>query len=97
MEEEEFSIRVKVADRYYPLRIARKDEEMVRKAAQGINEKLMQYEKRYADMDSQDFLAMALLQYGVKLIDCEKNTDMSSFLENVREINKELEEYLSID
>ncbi len=97
MEEEEFSIRVKVADRYYPLRIARKDEEMVRRAAQGINEKLIQYEKRYADMDSQDFLAMALLQYGVKLIDCEKNADMSSFLEEIREINQALEDSLSID
>jgi cell division protein ZapA len=95
--DEEFSIRVKVADRYYPLRIARKDEEMVRMAAQGINDKLLQYEKRYADMDSQDFLAMALLQYGVKLINCEKNADISSLLEDIGEINRELEEYLSID
>ncbi len=95
MEGEEFTIRVKVADRYYPLRIRRKDEEMVRKAAQGINEKLMQYEKRYADMDSQDFLAMVLLQYGVKLLKCEENADISSLMDSIREVTRELQGYLS--
>ncbi len=95
MEGEEFTIRVKVADRYYPLRIRRTDEEKVRRAAQGINDRLMQYEKRYAEMDSQDFLAMVLLQYGVKLLECEENADISSLRDSIREVTRELEGYLS--
>ncbi len=93
--EEKFTIRVNVADRYYPLKIDRLDEEKIRRAARMINEKVLQYKQRYADKDSQDFLAMAALQFVVKLIDCEKNTDMSPLLNDIQELNRELEEYLN--
>ncbi|HHJ10227.1 MAG TPA: cell division protein ZapA [Bacteroidetes bacterium] len=93
--EEKFTIRVNVADRYYPLKIDRLDEEKIRRAARMINEKVLQYKQRYADKDSQDFLAMAALQFVVKFIDCEKKTDIFPILEDIQELNKELEEYLS--
>ena len=93
--DEKFTIRVNVADRYYPLKIDRLDEEKIRKAARMINEKVLQYKQRYADKDSQDFLAMAALQFVVKLIDCEKNADISPLLEDIQELNRELEEYLN--
>ena len=41
--DDKLSIRVNVADRYYPLRIDRDDEEKIRKAARLINEKVLQY------------------------------------------------------
>ncbi|MDY6800169.1 MAG: cell division protein ZapA, partial [Bacteroidota bacterium] len=55
--DEKLSIRVNVADRYYPLKIDRSDEEKIRKAAKLINEKVLQYKQRYSDKDVQDFLA----------------------------------------
>ncbi len=39
--EDKLSIRVNVADRYYPLKIDRKDEERIRKAAKLINDKVL--------------------------------------------------------
>jgi cell division protein ZapA (FtsZ GTPase activity inhibitor) len=65
--DEKLSIRVNVADRYYPLKVERENEEKIRKAARMINEKVLQYKQRYTDKDVQDFLAMASLQYVIKL------------------------------
>jgi cell division protein ZapA len=53
--EDKLSIRVNVADRYYPLKIDRSDEEKIRNAARTINEKVSLYKKRYTDKDLQDF------------------------------------------
>jgi len=60
--DDKLSIRINVADRYYPLKVNRDEEEDIRKAARMINEKVLQYKQKYVDKDIQDFLAMAALQ-----------------------------------
>lgn len=92
--EDKLSIRVNVADRYYPLKIDRKDEEKIRKAAKMINEKVLQYKQRYTDKDIQDFLAMAALQYVIKVIECDSNLEPSSVLEELKDLDNELNEFL---
>lgn len=94
MEDDQLSIRVNIADRYYPLKIERKDEEKIRKAAKRINDRVLQYKKRYNDKDNQDFLSMAALQFVTQLIDQEENADMSSITDNIRELNEGVDEYL---
>ena len=79
--EEKLSIRVNVADRFYPLKIDRSDEEKIRKAAKLINEKVLQYKQRYSDKDLQDFLAMAALQFVIKLIESENRFEGSPRVE----------------
>ena len=73
--DDKLSIRVNVADRYYPLKVEREEEERIRKAARMINEKVQQYKLRYADKDVQDFLAMAALQYVIKLTEEEEKLE----------------------
>ena len=92
--ENKLSIKVNVADRYYPLKIDRREEEKIRKAAKLINEKVLQYKKRYLDKDVQDFLAMAALQYVTKIIEIEDKNDLVPLLDSIREINEELDVYL---
>ncbi|MCD4833637.1 MAG: cell division protein ZapA [Bacteroidales bacterium] len=92
--EDKLSIRVNVADRYYPLKIDRKDEEKIRKAAKMINEKVLQYKQRYTDKDIQDFLAMAALQYVIKVIECDSNLEPSPVLEELKDLDNELNEFL---
>lgn len=72
MDDNKLSIRVNVADRYYPLKVERDDEEKIRRAARMINEKVLQYKQRYSDKDIQDFLAMAALQFVIRLIEEEE-------------------------
>ena len=93
--DEKLSIRVNIADRYYPLRIDRNDEERIRLAAKLINEKVLQYKQRYSDKDVQDFLAMATLQYVIKLLELENRHDVDPFIEMVRDLNEQLDNVLS--
>ena len=52
------------------------------------------YKQKYSDKDIQDFLAMAALQYVVKIIGFEEKSDISPILEEVQDLDQELEEYL---
>ena len=72
MDDEKLYIRVNVADRYYPLKVERENEEKIRRAAKMINDKVLLYKQRYSDKDIQDFLAMTALQFVIKLIDEEE-------------------------
>jgi cell division protein ZapA len=92
--DEKLSIKVNIADRYYPLKIEGKDEEKIRKAAKLINEKVTQYKQRYLDKDPQDFLAMAALQFVSKVLELEERFDAGPIEQQVKELNQELEEYL---
>ena len=92
--DEKLSIKVNIADRYYPLKIERKDEEKIRKAARLINEKVIQYKQRYLDKDAQDFLAMAALQFVSKVLELEEKFDVGPIEQQVKELNQELEDYL---
>ena len=93
--DDKLSIRVNVADRFYPLRIDRNDEERIRLAAKMINEKVLQYKQRYSDKDVQDFLAMASLQYVIKLLELENRHDVDPIVDAVRDLNEQLDSILS--
>lgn len=55
---EELSIKIKIADREYPMKVKRVDEERVRMAGKLINEKLKSYREQFGIDDKQDLLAM---------------------------------------
>lgn len=55
---EELSIRIKIAEREYPMKVKRHEEEKVRAAGKLINEKLKQYKEQFGIDDKQDLLAM---------------------------------------
>ncbi|MFW6103729.1 MAG: cell division protein ZapA [Bacteroidota bacterium] len=93
MAEDKLSIRINLADRYYPLKIEAKDEERIRRAAKLINEKILQYKQRYIDKDNQDFLAMAALQFVIKYLEIEEKADNQPIMEDLKELNEELEAY----
>lgn len=58
----EFTISVNIADRPYRLTIKREEEELIRKAANIINDKVKSYSSNYAFNDKQDLLAMVALE-----------------------------------
>ncbi|MFZ2907134.1 MAG: cell division protein ZapA [Cyclobacteriaceae bacterium] len=55
---EELSIKIKIAEREYPMKVKRDDEERVRTASRLINEKLKSYKEQFGIDDKQDLLAM---------------------------------------
>jgi cell division protein ZapA (FtsZ GTPase activity inhibitor) len=71
----ELHIKVNIANRSYPLKINRDDEEVVRKAAQLISDKIKEYEANFAVTDKQDLLAMCAMHFVTELVHKEKNTN----------------------
>ncbi|MCK4988872.1 MAG: cell division protein ZapA [Bacteroidales bacterium] len=94
MTEEQLSIKVQVAERFYPLKIKRQDEEKIRKAAKLINDRVLQYKQRYTDKDAQDFMAMAALQFVINLLDCEQQQNVVSLEEELEVLSSELDNLL---
>lgn len=92
--DDKLSIRVNIADRYYPLKVERENEEKIRKAARMINEKVLQYKQRYSDKDVQDFLAMASLQYVIKLNEDEERLISDKLPEALRELARKIDDVL---
>ncbi len=89
--DDKLSIRVNVADRYYPLKVEREDEEKIRRAARLINEKVLQYKQRYTDKDVQDFLAMAALQFVIKLTEEEENLSNTDLTDTIKEMTQKID------
>lgn len=55
---EELSVKIKIADREYPMKVSLEDEAKVRQAGKLINEKLKGYREQFGIDDKQDLLAM---------------------------------------
>jgi cell division protein ZapA len=68
----EISIKINIADRVYPLKINMEEEEVVRRAAKLINDRIKEYQENYAVRDKQDLLAMSVLHYATATLKAEK-------------------------
>ncbi|TAE38217.1 MAG: cell division protein ZapA [Sphingobacteriales bacterium] len=68
----EISIKINIADRVYPLKINTEEEEIVRRAAKMINDRIKEFQENYAVKDKQDLLAMCVLHYATSNIKAEK-------------------------
>jgi cell division protein ZapA len=87
---DDLSIRIKIADREYPMKVKNRDEERVRAAGKLINEKLRAYKEQFGIEDKQDLLAMVAFDCVVeKLAADEKDPAMDSALvEKVNYLNQ---------
>lgn len=59
-------VNIVIADRSYRLKIEPTDEEMVRKTAALINEKINSFKTQFAGKDMQDYIAMVLLWFATE-------------------------------
>ena len=87
------NINVIIADRPYPLKIKKSEEEGVRKAAKEINEKVKQFQQIYAAKDKQDYLAMSALMYAVQNLETQNKATLNNanFENELKEIEKLLD------
>lgn len=71
---DELTISVKIADRPYRMTVRTEEEEVIRKAARLINEKIREYANTYAFNDHQDLLSMVSLWFATKALKAEEST-----------------------
>jgi cell division protein ZapA (FtsZ GTPase activity inhibitor) len=91
-------VNIIVADRNYRLKIEAEDEEMVRKTALTINEKIAEFKTTFAGKDTQDYLAMVLLWFATEQKDNAKLALLSDetakqIKELAQSIDKALEDH----
>ena len=93
---EELSIKLRIADREYPMKVRKDEEERVRAAGKSINDKLKSYREQYGLEDHQDLLAMVAFDSTIqKLIFEEKNVSLDSGVsEKVSHLNNLLAQAL---
>ena len=68
----ELSIKIKIANRVYPLTVDSSEEEGIRNAAEKINQSIGDFERLYDVKDKQDLLAMAALKVATRNFDLVK-------------------------
>lgn len=67
----EISIKINIADRVYPLKVNTEEEEVIRRAAKIINDRIKEYQENYAVRDKQDLLSMCVLHYATATLKAE--------------------------
>lgn len=92
----ELSIKIKIADREYPMKVEASEEERIRKVGKVINENIKTYREQYGINDKQDLLAMVAFDAIVQNFEKEKSQrDMEDNLtEKVSHLNKLISRYL---
>lgn len=86
---EELSIKIKIGDREYPMKVKRADEERIRIAGKLINEKLRSYREQFGIEDKQDLLAMVAFDCLIDKMaveETQKGIDQTVF-EKVNQLN----------
>ena len=63
---ETVNINVQLAERLYPLKVLKSDEEKVHSAVKLVNERIKEYQTLYDGKDKQDYMAMCLLNFAVE-------------------------------
>ncbi len=94
MNEEKFTIKVNVAERYYPIVISRSEEESFRSIATQINDLLLQLSQRFPNKETQDYMAMALLQYAVNFKQTKDLHNTTQLLKKIEQLDKIIEDFL---
>jgi cell division protein ZapA len=87
---DELSIRIKIADREYPMKVKRSDEERMRVAGKLVNEKLKNYRDKFGIDDKQDLLAMVAFDCLVeKMADQENQHSIDqTVVEKIQQLNQ---------
>ena len=66
MNEELIPLNLVIGDRSYRIKVHPGDEEVVRKTARTINEKMVEFKTNFAGKDMQDYLAMVLVWFATE-------------------------------
>lgn len=71
----ELSIKIRIADRDYPMRVTEEEEERLRIAGRLLNERLKLFRDQFGIQDKQDLLAMVALEVAADSLKTVKNKE----------------------
>ena len=92
---EKMVIQLLIGKQVYPITIKREQEEIYRRAARMINDKLGRYEQSYPHLGYERYTAVALLDFAVQVIQLQNQKDESPYEKVVDRLNEELGQLLT--
>ena len=94
----ELSIRIRISDRDYPMRVDSSEEERIRVAGKLINEKLKHFREQFGIDDKQDLLSMTVFDSVMdKLKSDQATTDNETIVQSkIEHIDRILSEALAL-
>jgi cell division protein ZapA (FtsZ GTPase activity inhibitor) len=95
LDNDEFKIQLRVADKVYPIFCKRSEEGLFRKAATAINDKIFQYSSRFpgTTLELKDLLAMAAIHISAENQLFKQKEDTSPLLERIELLDNEVKEF----
>ena len=83
------SIKIKIGDREYPMKVLASEEALIRQAGKQINEKLRRFREQFGIDDKQDLLAMVAFDSMVEKMQHNENKLYSdhSFMQKITYLN----------
>lgn len=73
----ELSIKIRIGNREYPMRVKAEDEERIRRAGKLLNEKIKNYQNQFGIDDTQDLAAMVAFDCLVEKLKREETSEAS--------------------
>ena len=94
--EDKIAINLLVGKQIYPITVLREQEEVYRRAAKLINERLSRYQTKYPGQNYEKYLSIVLLDLAVRAESLEEGKDAEPIIEKLVKLNEELEETLNV-
>ncbi len=93
---EKLSVKIKISDREYPMKVSPEEEERIRKAGKLINEKIKVYREKFGIDDKQDLLAMVAFDSVVDRLESEGQLHSTDYgiVERLKSLNQTLSKTL---
>ena len=89
------TIRVMILDTSYPIKIRREKEEIYRKAAKQLNERILAYRKKFdRNLNDIDYVIMVAFELSLLSLRLEEERDNSPFISTIQALDNRLAEYL---
>ena len=96
MKMDTLSIRIKIGDRDYPMKVRAEDEPRIRRAGKLINDRLKRYREEFGLDDRQDLLAMVAFDCMVETMELSEmsSEDSEKVTSTIQQINDSLSSVL---
>lgn len=82
---EELSVKIRICDREYPMKVCGEDEARIRAVGKLINDKIKTYKEKFGIEDKQDLLAMVAFDC---LMDTLKSNSKEKIVEQVNNLTQ---------
>lgn len=93
--QDKFVINLLIGKQTHSITVRRDQEEIYRKAAQMINNKLGRYEQSYPNLGYDRYKSVALLDFAVQVIQYQNEKDDTLYQDTLERLSQDLQQLLS--